>query len=239
LKLWDVESGEMILQKIMPPPAAIVWAPDGKRLLVVAPKDQPGAALAGEVQVWEIDGRGEPLRIPLDRRITPYAYTTPLDRVHYVAFRADGALLAVEQGKTVTIWDLTAQTKTLTMENATGPLAWSPDGKLLACLAWAEETRTQPLVQVRDAASGSLVRTSKSAGGAQDLLWSVDGKRLFIGRADNTILVWDPLSGNEYLKLKGPSAYLSWGADGRSLISSGTGHEWQIWKIADLASDER
>jgi WD40 repeat protein len=224
VRLWDPETGATI-RTLQGPGGeiwALAWGPDGRRLATVH-NAHLKAGINAEVRVWDAATGVNSFTFPYDPRFTVVSGSAPL------AFSPDGERIAVHSGQTVKIWDVAARREVLTLPGQTSrPLAWSPDGRRLAMLATADNQETH--IAGHDAATGVVLGKPKShRGGVQSLLWSRDGKRLFIGGADNLITVWDPETGTDLLHLKGSGGLLSWAADGESLVSVGTDglHIWE------------
>jgi WD40 repeat protein len=166
--------------------------------------------------LWDADGKR---RSGFTCRAGPETAGPPA-----LALSPDGGRVALESDFKVLVCDAADGAVTLTLA-ASGPLAWSPDGRLLAALGRDGDV---PAVQVFDAATGKATRTLRARAAA--LLWRPDGSRLLLGDPSGRVAVWDVASEEpaELLSLTGPAAALAWSRDGRTLLSNGPGgpHAW-------------
>jgi WD40 repeat protein len=227
VRLWDPDTGATV-RTLQGPGGeiwAMAWSPDGRRLATVHHPTKQNAAGNAEVRVWDAATGENRFTFAYDPHFRVSSGSVPL------AFSPDGGRITMQSGKTVMIWDVAARKEVLTLPGQTSvPLAWSMDGRRLAVLATADNNETR--IVIHDAGTGAVLGKPKShRGGVQSLLWSRDGKRLFIGGADNLITVWDPDIGTELLHLKGSGGLLSWAADGEGLVSVGGGG-LRIWEAS-------
>ena len=89
---------------------------------------------------------------------------------------------------TVKLWDAATATCTRTLarhSQAVYAVAFSPDGSLLATAGFDRR------VHVWRAGDGGLVRTFAGRGGAFDVAWAPDGRRLAAAFADKSVTVLD------------------------------------------------
>jgi glucose/arabinose dehydrogenase len=116
-------------------------------------------------------------------------------------------------------------------------LAASPDGETLAA-----GLATDGSVRILSAPTGTLVRTIFPAHRAwvQAVAFSPDGKLLASGGDDGALVVWDPATGEEIVRLLeegGPIHGLSFTPDGNSLVAvvmvENTLHVWDTstWEL--------
>jgi tetratricopeptide (TPR) repeat protein len=64
------------------------------------------------------------------------------------------------------------------------------------------------------------------------LSWSPDGRRVASGSEDNTVRIWDPLRGEEILRLdvaQADNTPLEWSPDGHRLAAAGKDGEIYVW----------
>jgi len=109
--------------------------------------------------------------------------------VAHVSFSPDSKRLAVALGETIQIWDAVAGQQLRLLgghQDAVGPMAFAPDGKLLVS---GSQDQT---VRVWEPTSGTeLCRLQGHRGGIRQLAFSPDGRELLSTSEDGTALVWD------------------------------------------------
>jgi WD40 repeat protein len=127
-------------------------------------------------------------------------------------------LVAVENGPFVRLVQVATGAEPVLAERLRGPLAWHPNGKLLAGVRAGADADEICVVGL----DGALRHAIPARGGkVQSLLWTRDGKRLIVGEQDDVMSIWDPETQTEMLKLHGPSQQLRWTRDGQTLLSAG------------------
>jgi WD40 repeat protein len=168
-------------------------------------------------------------------------------RVYEVTFSPDGRYLAtagnalaLESG--LKVWDARTGRRRPGFLQWGGPVlcvAWSPDGRRLACGGLRQE------VTVWEAASGEAALTlSGLQEGVTCLAWSPDGRRLAANGPEGAVRVWRLASPGEGLALRGHRGSVTAVAftpDGKRLFSAGVerrpSHErWlgevRVWDMA-------
>ena len=120
------------------------------------------------------------------------------------------------------------------MKRSGGSVAFSPDGKRLACgdKTWDETKKAfgPPEVKVCDADTGRELLRFKAHPGS--IAFSPDGKRLACAGGDE-LKVWDAQTGKEVFNLKGHVGGLEcvvYSPDGKRLASGGS-----VWALIRAA----
>lgn len=158
-----------------------------------------------------------------------------------VTFSPDGTKLLNLFGNTAAIWDPMHGKKIaefevnskLTVSNPQPARRgeWSPDGSILAFLFNAgSDTGDLSVVVLVDAATGKEMRefNGPTNAFADDLAWSPDGNRLVAILDDNSVVVWEAVTGDQLLRRHLPvdeadhldisSRKIDWSWDGTKII---------------------
>lgn len=218
-RVWDTNSAQE-LRKISGR-AVIYWlafSPDGKWL--ASGNDD------GTVQVWDAASGMEKM-----------TFTGHTAGVRGVSFSPDSKRLAsASDDRTVKVWDITTSKEVLTSSGHTGPavsVSFSPDGKHLASAGGYRDGT----IKLWDATNGREARTLIGhSSGVTSVAFDVYGKRLVSASADNTLRVWDVISGQEILTIKKGlqdsgvlSVNMALSTDGKRLASAGFGGTIKEW----------
>jgi WD40 repeat protein len=127
-----------------------------------------------------------------------------------------------------------------------GPLAFSPDGKMLTSLAGREDN----VVRLLDVATGRERRRLEGhAGWVSEAVFSPDGKTLATRSHDRTVRLWEVATGRERQRLEGHRGLvnaLAFSADGRLLATAGGDVTVLVWNatggrpdgVARLSAEE-
>jgi WD40 repeat protein len=269
LKLWKRAGDSFLLGAVVPTPTdtQIVFAPDSRRLVVrdfnnsVVVRDAEtgharftvrGRFTKARDVTFSPDGRwlalvcaGQPVRVfPADERLEAQQLF-PLPAWEIAALAPDGRFSAVRDGaRTVLVRDgTTGRTLHRLTDHPSfvAHLAFSPDGRLLACVSDNREVR---IWDTRTGAiRGTLAApplTTPVVPGAKFGSWvsafSPDGGALALVSSDKVVRVWQ-VSGEQVKpraewKTEILSA-LAFSADGRWLAGVGLSRACQIWDTAD------
>jgi WD40 repeat protein/serine/threonine protein kinase/tetratricopeptide (TPR) repeat protein len=204
VKLWDVASG-VERSTIADAGAVVGFLSDGKTLVTMT--GQHGKS--GEVQFWDTESGTRQL-------------TIPLSGIHAVALSPDGTQLATSAWSTpnVALWD-TATGQRLTALAGQPPargLAFSPDGKRLACGA---EDRT---VTVWDVETGLQLGQDVHFDPVWGVAFSPDGKTLASSTVAGAIKLWDMTPAEEATTIPaGGVTSLRFALDGGTLLAGNYG----------------
>jgi WD40 repeat protein len=234
VRLWDAETGAAVhvCRGHTGRVGSLAFTPDGRRLASV------GANATGEgatLKLWNTQTGRETLSLKV--------------KGCAIAFSADGRrLLLVGEGDTVRFLDATLRQKEHTVRGTGGlaAVAFSPDGKLLACGSGVTAPESDE-VRVLDAATGQVQFVFEMAPGREwagqgrlaALAFSPDSIRLAALDGEGTLKVWDMRTEQELLKLQRndptfhqarPIHCLAFSPDFKFLAGGGQG--LQLWDVA-------
>lgn len=109
-----------------------------------------------------------------------------------------------------------------------GGLAWSPDGKRLACNGWS----SFEILNAADGQSLVLYDVAHDLGWLHDMCWSPDGERIVVASMNHTLRIVDARNGRELHKLVGHTSQVravSWSPDGQRIASGSEDKTVRIW----------
>ena len=179
IHLWDPAAGKKkaTLRGHRGPVLCLAWAPDGRTLT--------SGGFDKTVRSWEAATGQERSRL-----------TGQVGAVVSVAYAADGKTLAVSardlnapgDRAEVSLWDVARGKARASVPGygSEGPVAFSPDGRWLACPAKGGGVR---LLAARTGAEEARLATPYE--GVNCLAFSRDGKRLAAGHNATRVSVWD------------------------------------------------
>jgi WD40 repeat protein len=235
MSVWQTASGQRVAQIVQEPgfTMALVLSGDGKLLAV--------NGFLGQAFIYELPSGQLLHKLPL-------AGAIGVDAHHVQTFAPDCRTLATSGRRGVVLWDGAEGKLLRQVEGCQGPLAFTSDGKYLAC-------GDREAIRLFDARTLTEVRRfDPNDDQVVTLTFSPDGKRLFA--AYSTALgAWDVASGkrlNATLGHQTPVVSLAFAPDGLSLASgsqeSGLAILWDLktsrlrhrldshsWAVASMA----
>ena len=190
---------------------SIEFAPDGKQLVSASYSDST-------IKVWSLKNGSE-------------LHSQDTEAATSAVFSPDGKSIAYADKSGVKLWD--PETGTLkVLLKGTSPVAYSADGKTLACGGPKHEK-----IILWDLANGKKIKTLD---GHNDLLnsleFSPDGKRLVTCSLAETVKLWDVETGKEIADLKGHTDMLKsaiFSPNGKMIASAGNDSTIKLWNVED------
>jgi WD40 repeat protein len=265
VRLWQLRTGAEV--RAIPfgtrPCLTLAFAPDGRRILAgVADRllawDAGTGAAAGEVPIGSAEFFGLALstdvrtlvgirrgqngtlfRFDVTQKERPK--TLSVDTLPgAVACSPDGLRFATGEVGSIALWDATGKREPVRLkwpDVTCGPVAFSPDGRLVAAAA------EDGALRIWNVSDGRTVRLLRGAGHpASALAFTPDGRTLLVANgadrsgklASPIVRGWEIASGLERVRLaghKGEVRALAVAPDGRSLITAGTDTTALVWSL--------
>jgi WD40 repeat protein/tetratricopeptide (TPR) repeat protein len=146
-----------------------------------------------------------------------------------------GRIALVRRGNAIDIWNASADRIERTLPFGRGRIAFSPDGKSIACVADSTTLRVVDVLTGKDRWKFDV--TDQKMDG--DLGWSPDGKRLAFGGQDGLVKIWDIQTGKLVREMTanrgGDTLYilsLDWHPDGIHLATAGRRGRCHVWNAS-------
>src|SRR5262249_8589547 len=129
------------------------------------------------------------------------------------------------------------------VEGQTWPVAFSPDGRLLASNNFSAKLteQTQRTLRLWETATAAEVLKLPAADGNRPA-FSADGRLLAVAAPSQEILVWDLVLGREHRRFKGVDAsgtWLAFSPDGRRLLSGLSDPTLLVWDVGPRGAAPR
>jgi len=223
LRVWDALTGSevMALGDRKGDVECVTFSPDGKRII--------SGDVLGYLKCWDSTGGKELMSVLAE---SPVLYR--------LAVNSDGSQIASAgvADAAIKIWDAETGAKIAVIRGLyqrVESLAFSPDGKLVACGDRAN------LVKIWDVESGREVLTLRGhEGGVSALAFSPDGRSIMSGSYDGTIKLWDLPTEREWTKLMGHpgvlySISIAFSPDGKRLVSHSDDGMVKLWDVDTCA----
>jgi WD40 repeat protein len=200
-KIWDLRSARELKNL---PVLVQAFSPDGHWAASVEYRQGP------KINLWDITN---------GQRVRTIAVTS--SNVSRVAFTPDGARILVtnENGPEVKFYEIATGREVQTLPIPASAVAFSADGKWLGASSGSS-------VKIWDLSAGRELQTLAGQLGAQDLVFSPDGKLLITG--DAALGLWDMTSGKLLRTIPTGTQSLAYSPDGRWLATNPKG-SLQIW----------
>ena len=171
IELWDALNGthKQTLTGHTKPVSSLAYSPDGKTLA--------SGSSDTNIFLWDAS-TGEHKRTLSDNDNTRTVST--------VVFSPDGTTLASEWGYGIHLWDLESGQMKFILGQGGHPVAYSPDGMMLASGGGSR------FIRLWNAHTGKLKKELYGYNNdVNSLVFSPDGNTLASGSSDGTILLWD------------------------------------------------
>jgi WD40 repeat protein len=212
VKLLDSKSGKVVLTLSHPSQVATAtFSPDNT---IVAT-----STLFGQIALWDT-ANGQLKK----------AWQAHGDLISYIDFSPDGKILAtLSRDGSAKLWDITAEKLEATLHVGSGAsyTAFSPDGGLLTVIGEGNKKE----ITVWNVATGQARFTiTGHQKGIRKTLFSPDG-RLLISSSDDTVNVWDVVTGKSFTKLQDAHFPVALSRNGKILATGGSKGTVILWEV--------
>jgi WD40 repeat protein len=183
----------------------------------------------------------------IKRKLVNHIVTPESGVVTSVAALPNGDLVAATDDTHINLYDAHSWKLVRQIQDAAGPMAFSPDGSRVAAVICSHEEHAQTKdVGIWDVATGTLRRTFTGHwGDATSISFSPDGTRLLVGSDDACAKVWDVATQKELGQLNHLDSVraVAWAASADWIVTAGDDDRLKLWdgtsfvKRADIHAD--
>jgi WD40 repeat protein len=196
--------------------SCVAFSPDSRNLAIASVAQLDGRP---EIEVWDVAAARLVHEFPIEHAVQSIAYSP------------DGQVLVTAGGQSApTTWDATTGERLATWPESRYPVAFSPDGEVLAL------PQMDGTVKLLEVSTQEIIRTLRGHGGPiRALAWWPDGKTLATGSNDNTVRIWRVATGEELTTLRFHNHIvvgLALSRDGSTLVSSSIDGSVRIYRAA-------
>jgi WD40 repeat protein len=214
--VWDLASKKMVARRRLLPP------------------DLQPAALSGDTKHIVTSGPGATLWVwPLYSKERATVLRGPTAPITGVAFAPDGTTVAASsRAGTVRLWRWTDRKEIDRIEKVSAPLAFSPDGKLLAT---SDSKRRIRLLQVKDLNPHRTLPSADANANVDRVVFSPSSDRLLAVQDDQTMVLWNTRTGRRIAQLSGHTDEIvnaCFSGDGRYILSTSRDRTVRIWQTS-------
>lgn len=161
----------------------------------------------------------------------------PREPIHRIAWSPNGRWLACgSHNSQVRIYEVDGNELRLfrMLPAIAGLVEWSPDSQKIAA-SYLLDGKQWHMVEIYDVQNARLIMQLKGEGRVGCIGWSPDGETIASGSAGRqTVILWDPKSGNRKKRLATTAHTLAWNPDHQAqLLAADDGEKIQIWHLAD------
>lgn len=181
-----------LTHEVAGPVTALAWSADGAYL---ATAEESGRDGAREIRIRSRAGAPRVVRLPQDFDVAQ------------IAWSPDGTrFVASSPGEPALVVDAARGTATSLLDGLSGPVAWEPEGRLIAAA-------DQASVVLGDPVTGLRTQTLPGTHAVTALGWAKHGRYLAVAHGEE-IRVWDVPAGQKLWDLPWPTAAGDRGPDG-------------------------